>query len=120
MTSSWSPSPNPTGVNGSEESAYGAVKAATEQIQSAPLAPNRSISAPKRAQRAAQRPTAAPVVLPPGMPPPGVVPVDAPQDYHPQLAQVWTALAAEPDASPLVKSLAAQAQQNGGNPVATS
>jgi hypothetical protein len=47
------------------------------------------------------------------MPPPGVVPVDAPQAYQPQLAQVWAALAAEPNASPLVKSLAAQAQQSG-------
>jgi hypothetical protein len=108
----WSPSPNPTGINGSEDSAYGAVKAATEQIQQAPLPANRAIATPKRAQRAAQRPTA-PTSAPAAPLPPQVFPAAPAPDYRTQVAQVYADLAAEPDASPFVRQLAIQAQGGG-------
>lgn len=97
--------PNPAGTNGTEGpgNAYGAIKRATEQVRSAPLAGSASaINTPRRAQRAAQKPA-------PQAPPPH--PVDSqPMAYQPQLAQVWAELAAVPGASPLVQQMAEQAQ----------
>lgn len=102
--------PNPAGSNGTEEpgNAYGAIKRATEQVRSAPLAGSAgAVNTPRRAQRAAQRPTAGPQTPPPH-------PVDTqPVAYQPQLAQVWAELAAVPGASPLVQQMAEQAAQGG-------
>ena len=102
--------PNPSGSNGQEtpDNAYGAVKKATEQVRSAPMAGSASaINTPRRAQRAAQRPTGTPQAQP--LPP---HPVDSqPIAYQPQLAAVWAELAATPGASPLVQQMAEQAKR---------
>jgi hypothetical protein len=102
--------PNPAGTNGTEEpgNAYGAIKRATEQVRSAPLAGSAGPST-RRGGHSGQHRGPQPHRRPP---PPH--PVDSqPMAYQPQLAQVWAELAAVPGASPLVQQMAEQAAQGG-------
>ena len=104
------PGNNPNGSNGTEgpDTAYGAIKRATEQTSAAPMPGNPALAAPRRAQRAAQRPTGTPQPQPPPHP------IEAqPMTYGVQIAQVWAELAAQPGASTLVQAIAQQAAQSG-------
>lgn len=90
---------NPDGENGTSyfsgfgpETAYGAVKRLTQLTQAAP------IQQPPRPRRR-QQPTQP---QPPSMPEPQLSP-------RAQVAAVWQALAADPDASDLVREYAARA-----------
>ena len=101
--------PNPTGVNNfnhfAPEPAYGQKIQEQRLAQAAPLPPNPPMSAPRRAQRKATRgggQAPAPPTPAPGPPP----------QVNPQIttASMWAAIAQTPGASPLVQSIARDAQ----------
>lgn len=101
---------NPNGANGTEgvEQPYGAVKRLAQQTQAAPLPANHALASPRRAQRAAQRPTGPPQEPQHGQPHPiESQPMALPVLY----AQAWSAVAADPGASPLVQQMAQEAQR---------
>lgn len=105
---------NPGGANGYEgptgkESPYGAVKRLTQQTKAAPLPGNPALGAPRRASRAAQRGGQQPAPAPE----PAEVFAATPTPYPVAVAQTWAALAADPEASDLVRFYAQQAAQLG-------
>ena len=99
--------PNPDGVNGFDrfrsEAVYGAKKKMTDLVAGAPVSPSLNNTA-RRSQKKAARRERPVAVTPETMPPPVVAPA-------PELtaASVWAELAAHPEASDLVRRLAAEA-----------
>ena len=104
--------PNPTGQNQLSPHGYGDVQAQKALLKESPIsgAPQvaQALNAPQRGSQAVVRGSkskgggpaeAAPPQVPP--PTPGV---------QAQVAQIWAAIAAHPDASPLVQSYAQRSQ----------
>lgn len=95
---------NPGGTNQLGSHPYGAIKRATELTREAPMsgAPiaTRATEAPRRAGKRARRGERAPAVAPPA-PMPGPLP-----DPQAVVGEVWSALAADPDASDLIRQYA--------------
>lgn len=88
---------------GGAQSAYGAVKALQTAQQAMPIGSAPGVNAPKQATRASQKPSNAQEQSSP--PPPTPLPVSA-QEWH---RTTWAEIAADPEASDLVKQFADRA-----------
>ena len=88
---------------GGAQSAYGAVKALQTAQQAMPIGSAPGLTAPKQATRASQKPSAAQGEAAP--PPATPLPI-SPAEWH---ATTWAEIAADPEASDLVKQFAERA-----------
>lgn len=101
-------SPNPAGINSfggpfEHEQPYGAVEKLKNLSRLAPTAQPTALNEPRRAQRRAiRRERRAPQPAPLSPPPPQITPQES-------LRSFWQALAADPEASDLVRQLAQEA-----------
>lgn len=104
---------NGSGVNGytgpgGTETPYGAVKRLGQMTKAAPIGPVPGVTAPKQAKRAAARGTQTePAPVTPDQTVMAKPQVPLPVAY----AQAWSAVAADPGASPLVQQMAQEAQR---------
>lgn len=108
--------PNPNGVNAFDrfaaEEPYGAVKAMEEKLRDVPLDTAPALNAPQRLKRRATKGNVggSAVTAPPG---PAEATLSAGLPSTPPVGDVWAEIASHPEASDLVKQLAAEAYGSG-------